>query len=420
MPKAPKLSNDCFALPQGVDWTPVPDALDSLRVRLPTVAQAETIPISEARGRILAAQIRAKRSNPPFANSAVDGFGFAHSCLDNVENEGLPLDDNRAAAGNAPNSAVLPGRAIRILTGAQVPKGVDTVVLEEDVALEDGRVYFQSSIRKGANIRPMAEDVEINAPILEAAHLLRAPDLALLAAAGIESVPVFEPLKVGVLSTGDELVDIGSTIADHQIYDANRPMLLSLIQGWNMTAIDLGHINDASAAVENALNHAATTCDVIITSGGASAGDEDHISRTLKTKGQLDLWRIAVKPGRPLALGIWKGTPVFGLPGNPVAAFVCTLIFARPALMALSGAGWITPRSQLRPAAFTKTKKQGRHEYLRARLNSDGAVETYASEGSGRVSGLSWAEGLVMLDAAAREIKPGDMVAYIPYTEFGV
>jgi molybdopterin molybdotransferase len=197
-------------------------------------------------------------------------------------------------------------------------------------------------------------------------------------------------------------------------------MLLDILRRWGFDPVDLGHARDRAAAVRRALDRGAARADAILTSGGASAGDEDHVARLLAAEGNLSSWRIALKPGRPLALAMWRGVPVFGLPGNPVAALVCTLIFARPALLALSGAGWAAPLGFTVPAAFSKRKKPGRHEYLRARLTPDGAAEVFASEGSGRISGLSWADGLVELPDSAADIAPGTPVRYLPFAGFGL
>ena len=235
----------------------------------------------------------------------------------------------------------------------------------------------------------------------------------------MSELAVHNPLRVGVLSTGDELVEAGDTAATGQIYDANRPLLLSLIERFGHHAIDLGRCPDDRDTLRARLDAAAGRVDAILTSGGASAGDEDHVSALLQDAGAMSLWRIAIKPGRPLALGMWQGVPVFGLPGNPVAAMVCTLIFARPALSLLAGGTFAAPQGFDVPAAFSKTKKAGRREYLRARIR-DGRVEAFASEGSGRISGLSWAEGLVELSEPARTIAPGDMVRFIPYGSFGI
>ena len=414
----PPLSDDCFALPPGVDWTPVPEALTRLRDSLHPVVGQENVALPQAVGRVLAGDIWARRSNPPTANSAVDGYGFAHAAT-GAGPQILPLVAGRAAAGQAYSGPVPQGHAIRILTGAALPEGVDCVVLEEDCRSDGRAVAFNGPVKPGANTRDAGEDVETGQVILTAGHRLRAPDLALLAATGQAHAPIFRRLRVAVISTGDELCEAGDTAGMGQIYDANRPMLTALLAGWGYEVIDLGRLPDDADAIRAALDQAAGA-DAILTSGGASAGDEDHISRLLRAEGRLTNWRIALKPGRPLALAQWRGVPVFGLPGNPVAALVCALIFARPALSLLSGAGWAAPLRMQVPAGFTKSKKQGRAEYPRARIGADGRVVLFASEGSGRISGLSWAEGLVELPFEAQEIAPGDPVTFLPYAGFGM
>lgn len=416
----PRLKNDCFAMPQGVAWVPVDEALARLRAALHPVAATEECPLAEAAGRILAKPVIALRSNPPQANAAVDGYGFAHAATGSGPQR-LPLVAGRAAAGQPFAGAVPEGAAVRILTGAILPPGVDTVVLEEDCATDGTAVIFHGPVKPRANTRRAGEDLAEGAVALPAGHALRAPDLALLAAVGQARVPVFRRLRVGVLSTGDEIVPHpGDAAAPHQIWDANRPMLLALARGWGHQAVDLGHARDAADAIRRRLDRAAAQVDVILTSGGASAGDEDHVSRLLRTEGTLSSWRIAMKPGRPLALAMWRGVPVIGLPGNPVAAFVCALIFGRPALSCLAGAGWVDPQGFAVPAAFSKRKKPGRREYLRARLTAEGRAEVFGSEGSGRISGLSWADGLVELPDGAAEIVPGTPVRFLPYAGFGV
>ncbi len=408
------LRNDCFALPPGVHWTPVDEALANLKQRLRPVTTTEQVSVDTALGRIAAQDVMANRANPPLPNTAVDGYGFAGG-----RGEGdheLPLMQGRAAAGDAPGK-VPEGRAIRVLTGAALPAGVDTVILQEDVKIVAGTVRFHGVIKQGANTRKAGEDVQKGDRIVSAGRRLVPADLALLAATGTASIVVRKPLRVGVISTGDEIVQPDHAAADGQIYDANRPMLMGLIAQFGYTVVDLGHVGDNRAALRARLDAAGGTVDAILTSGGASAGDEDHVSALLSEAGALSLWRIAVKPGRPLALGMWQGTPVFGLPGNPVAAMVCTLVFARPALGLMAGEDWKEPQGFDVPAAFAKRKKPGRREFLRARIR-DGRAEVFASEGSGRISGLSWAEGLVELPDEAIDVKEGDLVRYIPYGSF--
>ena len=417
----PRLRNDCFALPPGIDWTPVDTALGLLRANLSPVVATEELDVARALDRVLADDTLARRSNPPAPNAAVDGYGFAHA----VTGEGpqtLPLVEGRAAAGVPFSGRVPEGMAIRILTGATLPEGVDTVVLEEDTASDGTRVAFHGPVKLRSNTRRAGEDLTAGDIVLPAGHRLRPPDLALLSAVGLSKVAVFSPLRMGVLSTGDEIAtdDSETPLGADRIYDANRPMLLAMAQRWGYAAVDLGHVGDDRGKLAARLDQGATQADVIFTSGGASAGDEDHVSALLQEAGAMQSWRIAVKPGRPLALGLWRGVPVFGLPGNPVAAFVCTLIFGRPALSVLAGGRWQEPTGFLVPAAFSKNKRAGRREYIRARLTQEGHAEAFPSEGSGRISGLSWATGLVEIDDGARQIAHGDPVRFIPYGSFGL
>lgn len=412
---APVLRNDCFALPQGVHWTPVDQALAHLRQHLPPVAGVQPQPLAAAAGRYLAQDVSALRAHPPSPNAAVDGYGFAGPAVTGAQS--LTLVQGRAAAGQPFAGGVPAGHAIRILTGANLPQGVDTVVMQEDVQATDTAITFQGPLKRGANARAAGEDMTAGQIIARHGRRLTPADLGMCAAAGIGQLLVYRPLRVGILSTGDELRDPGSAIAEGQIFDANRPMLAALVRYWGHEAVDLGRAPDDRNILRGILDQGAATCDVILTSGGASAGDEDHMSALLAGTGSLALWRVAMKPGRPLAMGVWGGRPVLGLPGNPVAAMVCALVFAHPALAVMAGGDWPEPQGFTLPAAFAKTKKAGRREYLRARIR-DGRAEVFASEGSGRVSGLAWADGLVMLPDAAMTISPGDPVTYIPFDSF--
>ncbi len=417
--KPPPLQNDCFALPQGVAWTPVDQALDLLRSRLCAVVAHEDAGLDEAVGKIAARAEKARRDNPPTANSAIDGYGFRFEAPAGDTHE-LSLLKGRAAAGAPFRGNVSKGQAVRILTGAALPDGVDTVVMQEDVSVSSGKVAFRTGIKKGANARAAGEDVYKGAEIVAQGTRLTPQNIALLAATGVGTLSVFRPLRVGILSTGDEIADPGTTASPYTTYDANRPLLKAMLLRWQFSAVDLGHVRDDRNLLRERLNTASASVDAILTSGGASEGDEDHLSAILREEGAMTTWRIAIKPGRPLALGQWNKVPVFGLPGNPVAAFVCALIFARPALGRLAGENWTRPRGFPVPAAFSKDKKAGRREYLRARIDEQGRAGVYPSEGSGRIAGLSWAEGLVELGDAAAEIRPGTPVRFIPYASFGL
>jgi len=416
----PPLKNNCFAMPAGVEWTPVDAALKQIKKGLHPIVTTEIIPLEAASGRIVSTSVTARRSNPPLANSAVDGYGFSFRDLPEKGIITLPLQSGVSAAGKSFAEQVDAGHALRILTGAIIPDGVDTVVLEEDVVINGGEIAFRPGLKKGANLRGAAEDVAAAQNIFEAGHVLRPQDLALLAATAVHQVTVYKRLKVAVISTGTELVKVGDTARDDQIFDANKPMLLNMISTWGFEAVDGGHFIDDPDIIRAGFNNAALNADAIFVSGGASAGDEDYVSKLLKEEGALHTWRVAVKPGRPIAMALWNGTPTFGFPGNPVAAFVCALIFGLPALKRLAGQNTQDVQSFQVHAAFAKSKKAGRREYLRARLDANGHAQVFKSEGSGRISGLAWSDGLVELPDAAAEIKTGDMVTYIPYAFFGI
>ncbi|WP_179378972.1 molybdopterin-binding protein [Jannaschia marina] len=403
--------SSCFALPPGTDWTPVDTALETLRRDCAPVTGIEDVPVGTATGRILARSLVATRANPPATNAAVDGWAFDHATL---RPGPIPVAPGRAAAGQPFAGVVPPGHALRILTGAEVPAGADTVALQEDAMVEGDRLKLKAIPKAGANTRGAGEDVATGDPVLPAGRLMRPTDVGFAIAAGHGTLPVRTPLRVGVLSTGDEITAPGSLTG---IPDVNRPMLLAMLRAWGLAPVDLGCVPDAGNALAAALDGAEV--DAILTSGGASAGDEDHLSRLLRDRGGVHHWRIAIKPGRPLALGRWNGTPLFGLPGNPVAAFTCAALFARPALLQMAGAGWRMPERLSVPAAFSKRKKAGRTEVLRARLR-DGRAEVFRSEGSGLVSGLSWAEGFVLLDDAARDVEPGTPVPYLSFAALGL
>ncbi|MEL7345227.1 MAG: molybdopterin-binding protein, partial [Pseudomonadota bacterium] len=315
------------SMPGGVDWLPVEDALDRLRSRVHPVTQTESIALSQAGGRVVASSMIAQRSNPPAANSAVDGYGLAFDTIQSAPID-VPLVAGRAAAGAPLDGNVPPGCAVRILTGALLPTGVDTVLLEEEVAIKDGRLFREKPLRRGANTRAAGEDVKAGAVLFEQGARLSAPDLAILAATGAQSVDVYRRLRVGVLSTGSELAAPDPSLGGGRTFDANRPMLLEMLARWGHEAVDLGIIPDDRDTLRDTLNLASRTLDAVLTSGGASSGDEDHVSALLNAEADVAAWRIAIKPGRPQALAEWKGMTIFALPGNPVAAFVCTLIFA--------------------------------------------------------------------------------------------
>lgn len=418
-----RLPNDCFALPPGVYWTPVDDALALLRARMRPVAATQLAPLASTAGRFVAADAIARRPHPAADNAAVDGYAFAHPG-GAPEALTLRLRDGRAAAG-APWSGMLgAGEAVRIFTGAPMPEGADTVVLQEDVVIDGADVRFPPPRRPGANRRRAGENLSPGATALRAGARVTPQALAQAACAGLSELEVRAPLRVAVLSTGDELIapEAAATAGPAQVVDANGPMLESLASGLGFEVTARLGARDVREEVARALDEAAEAADAIVASGGASGGDEDHMSRLLSDNADaaFHLWRIAVKPGRPLAMGLWRGKPVFGLPGNPVAAFVCFLIFVRPALVRLAGGDWPELPALTAPAAFDYPKKPGRREFVRVRLGADGRLEKYRSEGSGLVEGLLWSDGLADLPDAAGPFEAGVPLRYLPYSALGV
>ncbi len=443
-----RLPNDCFALPPGVDWTPVEAALARLEARLAPIAAVETLPIEAAAGRLLAEDAAALRAHPACDNAAVDGYAFAHPGAEAVAAApagrlDLKLLKGRAAAGR-PWDGVLPaGAALKTLTGAAMPEGADTVVLQEDAEetaslLGGRRVRFPAPRKPGANRRRAGENIALGAAILRAGARLSPQALAQAAAGGLAELKVFAPLSVAVVSTGSELAQPGAapveTLTPDQVIDSNKPMLRALVEAAGARVSFVATAGDDPKAVASALDLAAGSADVIVTSGGASGGEEDHLSAALAAAAEdgrsadlegrgsdgFHLWRVAMKPGRPMAMGFWRGAPVFGLPGNPVAAFVCFLIFARPALIRLSGGPFASPRAFPVELGFDYPKKPGRREFLRVRVGEDGRLEKYRSEGSGLIEGLLWSDGLADLPHDAGPVRAGDRAAYLPYAAFGI
>ena len=415
-----RVADDCFALPPGVHWTPVQEALQRLEAQVTPVVGREEQPLERCAGRIAASRVIALRAAPAASNSAVDGYAYRSACLAGAATGTLALLEGSAAAGHPWSGIVAKGGALRILTGAPLPAGADTVVLQEDVEARGGEIRILRAPRPGANVRSAGEDLLEGAAAVESGRPMRPQDLAQAASAGVCRIEVFRRLRVGVLSTGDELRQPAELRKPEDVADANRPMLMALADSQGFEVVDLGVVADRVDAVRHALDQAADTCDALVTSGGASGGDEDHLSRILDAEGRMHVWRIAVKPGRPLAMGSWRGVQVCGLPGNPVAAFVCFLIFARPVLLRLAGSDWMTPRRFAVPVAKALRKRRGRHEFLRARFRTDGMLERFHSEGSGLIGGLRWSDGLIELESDTTDVAARSPVSFLPYSEFGI
>jgi molybdopterin molybdotransferase len=309
-----------------------------------------------------------------------------------------------------------------------LPEGHDTVAMQEDVTIETagGQSHFviPAGLKPGANVRKAGEDVAAGQAVLGAGAVLRPQDLAALASLGVTEISCFKRMRVGIVSSGDEVVRAGTALGDGQVYDANAPMLAALIASTGATASDLGVLPDDLEQVKARLAQAARQFDVIITTGGASGGEEDHLVVAVDALGKRHLWQLAIKPGRPMSFGQIGDCVVLGLPGNPVAVLVCFLLYAWPMLRRMGGAEWREPRRFKLPALFAfPGRKTGRREFWRGMLKETPrglAVDKFARDGSGLISGLRAADGLIDIAEDAGDVQPGDLVAFIPFTEFGI
>lgn len=428
MPKP--IPNDCFSPTQGLMRHHV--AIDLLKARIAPLAESERVPLPEAAGRVLAQAVAAPHDVPRHTNSAVDGYAFASGQYDKARGTKFPVV-GRAAAGHPLQEVADAGRAVRILTGAVLPAGLDTVAMQEDCQTSDSpagndklvSVNIPKGLKAGANVRRAGEDLKAGQELFATGHILRPQDLAALASVGVGTLACHRRLRVGIVSSGDEVIRAGDReLGLGEVYDANAPMLDALVRLTGAQTFDLGIWPDKREDVEGRLLEASKAYDVILTSGGASLGEEDHMSAALGALGSRHFWRIAVKPGRPMMFGQTGSAIMIGLPGNPVAVFVCFLMYVYPMLRRLSGAQWPEPRRYRLPASFDfPNRKLGRREFWRATLidRSEGAVvEKFARDGSGLICGLRAADGLIEVDEDTPEVKHGDLVSFIPFTEFGI
>jgi molybdopterin molybdotransferase len=417
-----QLTDDCFAFSGPL--LPIAEMEELIADRVQPVTETETVTLSAARGRVLADAVSAPLDLPPFDNSAVDGYAVRHRDLAGGGETRLKIS-GRLTAGSGPGEPLRAGEAIRIFTGAPMPPGADTVFMQEDARVEDDIVIVPAGLKPGANRRLTGEDVRKGALLLPAGRRLTAQDVALAAAVGLTQLTVRRRVRVALFSTGDEIVEPGGPRPAAALYDANRYLLAGMLERLGAAITDLGILKDDPATLSRAIAAAAAGHDLVLTSGGVSTGEADHVRDAVERVGRLVFWRVAIKPGRPVAMGVipgaksGTGAAFVGLPGNPVAVFVTFARVVRPLLLRLAGANPepLTPLP-IR-VAFSYKKKKGRREYVRVALcaGAGGAIEAvkHPQEGAGIITSLTETDGLAELPEDATTIEPGSTVGFLSY-----
>lgn len=414
-----ELRDDCFELDDD-ELTPLSDALALLADRLSPVTETETIPLTTALNRALAEDVTASCNVPPHNNAAVDGYAVYFDDLVVGEKTRLPIT-GRIAAGHPLDRPARRGEALRIFTGAPAPEGPDTIFMQEDCELEGDVVVLKPGIKKGANYRFAGEDVKQGSVILTQGTRLRPQEIGLAASVGKSELKVYKPLRVAVFSTGDEVRDPSGTAPEGCIFDANRYTVMGLLTELGATVTDLGILPDQLDDIRDALEKAATNHNLLITSGGVSLGEEDHVKDAVQALGEIQFWRLAIKPGRPIAMGKVGNTAFVGLPGNPVASMVTFMRIARPIVLLLSGYKDTAPFLFQVRAGFDFKKKKGRREWVRARLvqGQDGQLSAvrHPQGGAGVLTSMVESDGLVELPEDQGPFEEGFMVDFLPFSE---
>jgi molybdopterin molybdotransferase len=421
-----QLKDDCFAF--GGELVLLADALAILSDRVRPVAEPETVSLRHAAGRILAEDIIADCDVPPHDNSAVDGYAVYFDDLDPDGGTRLKVS-GRIAAGHPLGHPAEKGEAFRIFTGAPMPigtdgtkaSGPDTVFMEEDCEEDGDSVILPAGLNRGSNRRNTGEDIEKGSVVVKAGQRFRAQEVGVVASVGRSEVAVYRPLKAAVFSTGDEVRDPGGDAPEGCIYDANRYAVIALLEGLGADVTDLGILEDDTKAIAGALKDAAPGHNLLVTSGGVSTGEEDHVRDVVESLGKIHFWRLAIKPGRPIALGQVGDVVFLGLPGNPVAAMVTFMVIGRPLVLLMSGMAEVTRTCFPVEAGFDYKKKPGRREWARVKLESNGDGRPVAmkhhSSGAGILTSMVEADGLVELPEDTEALEKGTMVNFLPFNE---
>jgi molybdopterin molybdotransferase len=387
----------------------VDEALARLLAEAKPVADIEEVPALEATNRILARAQRSTMDVPPMDNSAMDGYAVRVS-------DGPRLKVAQKIMAGAVGTKLEPGTAARIFTGAPIPPGADAVVMQEHCAVESDFVVIKKKPKPGDWVRRVGSDVKKGGEILPAGKRLLPQDTGLAASVGIKDLPVFRKIRLGLFFTGDELVMPGEPLAPGRIYNSNRFTLRGLGGVFGCDVRDYGIVPDTLAATRETLRRAAGECDVIVTSGGVSVGEADYVKPAVEAEGKLLMWRIAMKPGRPLAFGSIQKSFFIGLPGNPVSSFVTFLIFVRPFLLRTQGMANVEPKWMQMRADFDWPQPDARREFLRVKWNAQGGLDLYPTQDSAVLTSTAWADGLVD-NPAGRAIRKGELVRFLPYSE---
>jgi molybdopterin molybdotransferase len=408
-----QLSNDCFAF--GDKPLTIEDALAFIRTRVPAVAGTETVPLSLCDGRVLAEMVVSKSPLPAFFNSAVDGYAVRHADLNAAGDTRLAVR-GRLQAGAKRIPALPPNAAIRIFTGAPMPAGADTVFMQEDVQVEGDCILLPPGLKPGSNARPAGEEIAAGMAAIPAGTRLLPQHLALAAGIGFGKLKLCKAVRVAVFSTGDELAEPGARLSGAKVHDTNRVMLAALLKRAGCAVSDLGILRDEPVALRQALKAAARSHDLILTSGGVSTGEADYVKLAVEAEGRLDHWRFAIKPGRPLAMGVIGRCAFAGLPGNPVAVFVTFTQIVRAVIAALGGETWTPPRFLPVQSGFRHKKKTGRIEFLRVSLDEKLRAKRYPVEGAGIISSLTGTDGLVRLPLDLTAVEEGEALEFLPFS----
>jgi molybdopterin molybdotransferase len=411
-----QLTDDCFAFSGPL--MPLADMEKLIVERVQPVSDTETVSLNEARGRVIAEDTASQINLPPFDNSAVDGYAVRHRDLAASGETKLAVV-GRLTAGKASHDPIAPNQAVRIFTGAPMPAGADTVFMQEDVQADGATVILPPGLKPGANRRLAGEDVKKGAVVLPAGRRLAAQDIALAAGIGLTKLKVHRRVRVALFSTGDEIVEPGTARPDAATYDANRYLLTGMLERLGATVTDLGIIKDEPASLAKAIGDAAKTHDLVLTSGGVSTGEADYVRDAVEKVGKLVFWRVAIKPGRPVAMGVIGGAAFMGLPGNPVAAFVTFARVVRPLLLRLAGAQPEPLTALPVRLSFAYKKKSGRREYVRVALRhaADGTIEAvkHPQDGAGVITSLTETDGLAEITEDVTKLEAGATVGFLSY-----